>query len=241
MSDTASDLASGDLSEARIAAALRATELFRDLPDAAVDAVAAAAVEKRVRAGEAVFTVGQHDGAEFHLVVKGRVRVAKPGDGGEMLIERFVEGSLFGLAGAVADWTSPADHQATMTAEIDTEIACIDAAAFREVIAQRPSLARTLMLHFARAVAAGPSLHRDDGAPERRIFAALLKEVERDPLSGDWKVPRMPKHRELAERAGADESTVANAVARLINDGAARRDYPGLVIVDMARLNRLAS
>jgi hypothetical protein len=51
----------------------------------------------------------------------------------------------------------------------------------------------------------------------------------------------MPKHRELAERAGADEAAAASAVAQLIQQGVARREYPGLVIADMAGLARLAS
>ncbi len=50
----------------------------------------------------------------------------------------------------------------------------------------------------------------------------------------------MPKHRELADEAGVEEALTAGAVASLIQQGVARRDYPGLVINDMARLNELA-
>ena len=50
----------------------------------------------------------------------------------------------------------------------------------------------------------------------------------------------MPKHRELAERAGVEEAEAASAVAALIQDGVARRDYPALVINDIRRLSDLA-
>ena len=78
-----------------------------------------------------------------------------------------------------------------------------------------------------------------ESSPERRIFAALLEYVERDAVNGDWRISRMPKHRELAEKAGVDEAATAGAIAQLIQDGVARRDYPGLVIEDMAQLSRL--
>ena len=69
----------------------------------------------------------------------------------------------------------------------------------------------------------------------------LLECVARDPLSGVWRIEKMPKHRELADRAGVDEASAAGAVASLIQEGVAQRDYPGLVINDMSRLNTLAS
>ena len=60
-------------------------------------------------------------------------------------------------------------------------------------------------------------------------------------MSGGFCIKRMPKHRELADEAGVEESFAANAVATLIQEGVARREYPGLLIDDMSRLNQLAS
>lgn len=222
-------------------AALSAAPLFADLPAAALKSIAAAALEKRIRAGETLFTVGQYDGQEFYLVVSGRLKVARASDKGAMLIERASAGDFFGLAAAVAGAAEDSAQTATMTADEDSHVICIESASFRAVVAQRPSLAKSLMQHFAAALVAAPKWREEDTAPERRIFAALMEHVERDAQSGEWRVARMPRHRELAEKAGTDEADVAAAVAKLIQEGGAKRDYPGLVIVDIQNLSRLAS
>ena len=158
-----------------------------------------------------------------------------------MVIERLNPGQVFGLAAAVAAAEDSAGA-VTMTAEEDTSLVAIDAAAFRELVAQRPTLTRALMQHFARALSGAPLASvAADLSPERRVFAALLEFIERDAVRGDWRIPKMPKHRELAERADVEESIAAAAVAQLIQDNIARRDYPGLVIENMTQLNRLAS
>jgi hypothetical protein len=77
-------------------------------------------------------------------------------------------------------------------------------------------------------------------APQQRIFAELLKFVARNGLSGEGRIERMPKHRELADAAGVEEAEAAGAVAALIQEGVARREYPGLVICDCDRLSKLA-
>lgn len=238
---TGAATAVGGNGNAQTAGALRAAAPFRDLPDAVFGAIVELAVVRNVRAGETVFTIGQYDGHEFYFVASGELKCARFDDGGEMLLQKIGRHEFFGLAAAVADAPRAEDESATLTAEAESTILCIEASAFRDVVAHRPSLSRALMLHFAREQAVASKSAVSSGAPERRIFAALLAMVERDAVSGEFRVARMPKHREIAEKAGAEEGAVANAVARLIQEGAARRDYPGLVIADMARLNRLAS
>lgn len=231
--------AQSDEREARDA--LLAAPLFRDLPSAVAAAVAAVSSVRRLRAGETLLTVGQHDGSEFYCVASGAMKVSRPAADGEMVIERILPGEFYGLAAAVCEKAREDEEAATIAADPDSTVVCVDAAAFRDVVAHRPSLTRALMLHFAAGLVAAARGGAADGAPERRIFAALLGHAEREPGTGVWRIARMPKHRELAERAGADEAAVAAAVARLIQDGVARRDYPGLVVADMARLTRLAS
>ena len=64
--------------------------------------------------------------------------------------------------------------------------------------------------------------------------------MSRDLVSGAWRIEKMPKHREVAQLAGVDEADAASAIAYVIQEGVARRDYPGLIIDDIARLNHLA-
>jgi CRP-like cAMP-binding protein len=127
----------------------------------------------------------------------------------------------------------------SITAERDSVIVAVDSLVLRETAAQRPSLTRNLMEYFARRLLRGAT-PTDEGSHERRVYAALSSYIERDAVSAEWRIPRMPKHRELAERADVDEADAASAVARLIQSGVARRDYPGLIIDDISQLNRLA-
>jgi CRP-like cAMP-binding protein len=221
---------------------LKTVAPFNNLPDAVLEAISDIAERRDYLAGEVVFALGQFDGGEFFLVKSGQVRAARAdADSGAMLVEDFTTGQLFGLAEAVASDENPRAEGLTLTVEEDVELIAIDAAAFRAIISQRPSLTRGLMQYFAAALVRASTPQPAESSAERRVFAALMGYVERDAISGDWRVPKMPKHRELAEKAGADEAAAASAVAQLIQQGVARREYPGLVISDMAGLTRLAS
>lgn len=228
--------------EPDLSAQLSRAEPFADLPPAALKSISDISRSRRYAAGEPVFALGQHDGADFYFVASGRLRAATPDPaGGAMIFDEISEGQFFGLADAVAGDGASRAEMSTLTVEADAEVLSIDAALFRQVVAQRPSLTRNLMHHFARALAqaashSGPA----ETSPERRVFAALMRRVERDAVTGVWRVGKMPKHREISDESGVDEHVAAAAVALLIQDGVARREYPGLVIDDMARFARLA-
>ena len=106
----------------------------------------------------------------------------------------------------------------------------------------RPSLMRNIANYFANSLSAlrfkSPAMEQPS---EEQVFAALLEFVERDEVSGQWRIPKMPKHRELAHRAGVDEAVAAEAVATLIQDNVALRDYPGLIVTNMNELEKLAN
>lgn len=221
---------------------LKTVAPFNTLPDAVLEAVSEISELRSYLAGEVVFALGQFDGSEFFLVRSGRLRAScADAESGSMLFEDFGKGQLFGLAEAVASDENPRAGALTLAVEEDADLIAIDAAGFRAIVGQRPSLTRSLMQYFAAALVRASSPAPAESSAERRVFAALIEYVERDAVSGDWRVPKMPKHRELAEKAGADETAAASAVAQLIQQGVARRDYPGLVIADMAGLTRLAS
>lgn len=75
--------------------------------------------------------------------------------------------------------------------------------------------------------------HRD-----LRIYRHLISLAERD---GEKSVIReMPRHSQLAEQCGVTDRDAAAAVALLIEKGIVRRDYPSLVIEDMAALRASA-
>lgn len=215
---------------------------FQDLPEAVLSLLCEHSERRSYGAGQTVFSLGQYDGGEFLVVLAGAMRVSiADGETGAMLIENVRENGIFGLEIALAEPDPELFQQIAVTAENDCDLIVIDAAEFKTLAAGRPSLMRNIAIYLSELLvvqrfrAVTPQT-----APEQRIYAALIECVSRDPLSGLWRIEKMPKHRELADRAGADETAAASAVAVLIQEGVAQRDYPGLIVNDMARLNQLA-
>lgn len=224
-----------------VIAALKSAAPFGELAPGVLEQLASACALRDYAAAETIYAAGQYDAADVLIVRSGRLRASQiEPSTGAMIVEEFAEGEIFGLAAAAAD-VDPARLSAmTLTAEIDSNVAVLESEALRAVLSQRPTLAKVLMTHFARALLGGSKITNEESTPERRVYAALIKLVERDAVRAEWRIAKMPKHRELAELAGVDEATSASAIAKLIQSAAARRDYPGLVIDDMAALNRLA-
>ncbi len=216
---------------------------FADLPDAAMKAIEDIAETRTLAPGETLFALGQYDGGQFFVVRSGALKIsyADP-HSGAMVIEKAPARAVYGLAAAVHGEPHASHAAVTIGCDEATEIVEINAEEFRSVIAQRPSLTRVLMQHFAKMlVEATSATEADDASPERSVYAALISYVERDAISGAWRIARMPRHRELAERAGVEEMVAANAIAHIIQEGVARRDYPGLIVDDIGELHRLAS
>ena len=224
-----------------VIAALKSASPFSELAPGVLEQLGAACSMRDYAAGETIYAMGQYDAADTLIVKSGKLRASQVDPAtGAMIVEDFVEGDIFGLAAAAAD-VDPARFSAmTLSTEKDATVAVLDSEALRTILSQRPTLAKVLMTHFARALLGAGKLAGEESTPERRVYAALIKLVERDAVRAVWHIAKMPKHRELAELADVDEATSAAAIARLIQSGAARRDYPGLVIDDMAALNRLA-
>ncbi|MFZ5618417.1 MAG: Crp/Fnr family transcriptional regulator [Pseudomonadota bacterium] len=223
------------------AEAISSTQPFHDISGEAVAALAEAASVKSYAAGATVFAMGQYDGSEFLIVRSGRLKVSHAdAKTGAMLFENVQAGEMFGLAIAAAGGDAARLAGVSLSAERDSEIVAVDAEVLRDLAGTRPSLARNLMLYFARQLSGEARPAAEESSPERRVYAALAAYVERDAVNADWRIPRMPKHRELADRADVEETHAASAVAKLIQSGVARRNYPGLIIDDIAQLNRLA-
>lgn len=229
-----------DDADAVAAAAISEAAPFHDLPDQVIGSLAEASSVRRYLEGETVFAMGQFDGSEFLIVRSGKLKATHADqNSGSMLIEHVSAGDVFGLPFAVLGDDLRAPAGVSLTADRDCEIVAVDAATLRLVASQRPSLTRNLMLHFAQKLL-GKERAPEESSPERRVYAALSTLIERDAVTAEWRIAKMPKHRELADRAGVDEADAANAVAKLIQSGVARRNYPGLVIVEIAQLNRLS-
>jgi len=221
---------------------LEAAPLFEGLPRKVVENLRENCERRRYSAGHTVFSMGQYDGDEFLIVLSGALQLnIVDAENGEMVIERFGPGAVFGLEAAFSDEIDAICPRVAVTAADEAQVLAIEMEPFRKLAAARPSLMRNIARCLARdAAALRFNRQAPQTPPEQRVFAALMEFVERAPASGEWRIEKMPKHRELAERAGVEEAEAASAVAALIQDGVARRDYPALVVNDIRRLNTLA-
>jgi len=222
---------------------LAGISLFQDLPAAVRQALSDSADQRTYSAGQTVFSVGQYDGAEFYVVLSGRLKITiTDSENGAMIIEEFGANSIFGLELSLCEGNAGVAQQMSVTAEEDLQLIAVDAESFRALAGQRPSLMRKVALFLSAELATVRFKSTAVlSAPEQRVFAALLQFVERDAVSGAWRIQKMPKHRELADLAGVEEALAASAVAALIQEEVAQRDYPGMIINDLNRLNQLAS
>ena len=222
--------------------ALQRAPLFRDLPPVVLKRLRESSERRHYEAGQTVFSLGQYDGSEFFVILSGLLRLnIVHADSGEMVIEDFEARSIFGLEAALCEESEDICRSLAVSAHQDLEVLALDMDSFRKLAGARPSLMRNIAGYLAReTVSLRYKTPPAKAAPEQRVFAALLDFVEHEPSSGAWRIERMPKHRELAEIAGVDEPLAAGAVASLIQGGVAQRDYPGLIINDIRRLNELS-
>ncbi len=233
----------GDEDIARIIGRLKEAAPFQELPETVLTTIAEISDIRTYADNETIAAMGQFDASEFFLVLAGALKACRVDpESGAMVFEEKPGDSLFGLAEALTGDAQTGVDSISLTAQTDTEILAIDAETFRQIVAQRPTLTRNLMLYFANLVASGAlRAVSAEASPEQRVYSALLEFVELAGPAGPWQVEKMPKHRELAERAGVDESLAAQAIATIIQDGVARRNYPGLIVDDIDRLKTLAA
>lgn len=223
--------------------ALTTFSVFQDLSDAVIDVISKNSDRRNYDEGHTVFTAGQFDASEFYLILSGRLRLSLvDAETGAMIIEELGEGTIFGLELSLDETAPDFCDRFSATAEEALSMIAIDAEQFRALASQRPSLMRNIATYVAKQLSAVRfDPEHTETAPHQRVYAALLHFVERDAMTGQWRIERMPKHRELADKAGVEEVVTADAVASLIQEGVAQRDYPGMVINDISRLNELAS
>lgn len=193
--------------------------------------------------GETIASIGQRDLTEFLVILEGGVTVSRLDEGSNaMVFESHEAGDALGLAAAICGENGALEDSKTVIARSRTRIAAIDGRAFWSLARSTPALMERLALTFARALTERDATAvAPEGAAERAVYSALIKLCEPHGPERLWRIARLPRHRELAEIALSDEETAARAIARLIQDGIARRSYPALDIIDFDALRRLAN
>ena len=227
-----SDPEAGSDARADARGALSGIGAFAAVGGGTLDKLAAASVVDEYAPGETVFTMGQADDA-LYVVLRGEGRLTKAGgERGDISVETVEAGAWVGLIPFALEDGSMGT--AALQAIGVMSLLCIDAQSLREAAAEEAALALGLMRLCAKAARSRKGV-MDPGA---RVFRTLLGLVRKTP--GGAAIPEMPRHAALAEAAGVTDVEAAGAVADLIARGIAKRDYPGLAILDAAALHRAA-
>ena len=213
-----------------IGARLGEIAIFADLSARAKTRLAAACRSCVLAAGETSNALEQ--GGAIIFVLEGRIRSSALADG-LISFQDHDAGDEAGLALAIAG--QPIPGRALLALETATLlIAPAEAvlAALQSSATAALAVARSFAVRLMGSVAIEPG-------PLQLVFRDLLR-AARPTGESRWTLDPMPRHRELAARAGVSEESAAAAIAHLVRLGVARRRYPALDIEDREALQRLA-
>ncbi|HUD52977.1 cyclic nucleotide-binding domain-containing protein [Parvibaculum sp.] len=233
------------------ARSLRGIRILGDLEPKELALLAAECDWRSYARNDVVFSAGQGGTlGEVVFVVSGAIRLARPtGPNGRISYVDIQAGGQFGETGILG----LDDDDLTAIARDDTLLALLPEARFSELLGRQESVSRALLCQYAkllraREAAAGTAEDTRPGSTgAQRVYAELLALAEpRGPAQGATGeaqgglfVPRLPRHRELADRLSTTEEVVAAAIAELVRLDIAERDYPGLRIKNEASLRGL--
>lgn len=177
--------------------------------------------------------------AAVGFVAHGTVRVSSPPDRhGDVAYQDVHAGGLIGHLEALAGEVP----RLSAVAQSNVRLYVTSAEAFETTLENNPALALVILRSMADdTMAQKPRTPPRPDESSHRLYAELLRMAEAGACdSGTLLISRLPRHRELADWTGLDESAVAAALANLVKSGCAERRYPGLVILDGDRLRHLA-
>ncbi|MEQ8299356.1 MAG: Crp/Fnr family transcriptional regulator [Parvibaculaceae bacterium] len=180
------------------------------------------------------------DGVTF--VVSGGVRLARSvGDGGRVVYTDVNAGGQFGEMSTFG----VAETDLTVVAREEGLVASLSEARFLDLLSREESVSRSLLCQYARLLREREVSGLREGAPAvegtgaQRVYGELLALAEPH-KNGDGqeclRIAKLPRHRELAARLDTTEEVVARAIADLVREGIAVRDYPGLIVGDRTAL-----
>ncbi len=183
----------------------------------------------RLAAGETSNAAESEGMALF--VTAGAIRASWLVDG-RIAFQDVAAGGAFGLIDALLDRTP---HPVSLLAICDCDVIVMPAATALGAIKSSAPAAMALATHLARTL----EIASTGADPLQLVYRDILRAAK--PMGeARWTIDPMPRHRDLAQRAGVGEEEAAAAVANLVRLGVARRRYPALDIEDREALRALS-
>jgi CRP-like cAMP-binding protein len=215
-------------------------ELFRELPAAALDAVAAAARVRQFPKDFLIFSQGD-EGARAHAVIEGGVRIAQSGSDGAQAVMRFIgPGEMFGTVALFTDGRYPAD---AITVS-ETLEASWSEAELRELIARYPQIAINVIRIIGMRLQDVQNRVRELATQraERRVAYALLRLANQAGLgTAEGMTIRFPlRRKDVADISGTTLHTASRILTAWEKAGLLVTRNQRLTIRHPAELLRIA-
>ena len=212
-------------------------EIFRDLPQAERDRLAARFRWSRYGANEQIISHQDHS-TDVFLVLQGEVRVVIYSLAGKEVTFRDIkEGQYFGELAAI----DGLPRSASIFALRESVIASMSADMFWEVLRIYPEATARLLKDLAGSVRALTDrvFEFTALAVNNRIHAELLR-LALDHMTGEniAEIRPAPTHADIASRISTHREAVTRELGRLARAGIVRRRTGALVIEDVERLKR---
>jgi len=210
------------LRQTAIAAILRQTHLFANLPSEDMASVVECCVTKNLQKGEVLFREGQNSEG-FYIVQSGAINVYRiTPDGREQIICIFNPPDTFAEVTMATTETYPADAVALEP----SQVILVKKNRFRELILQKPQLSlqmiASMSLHLKHLV---QSIQDIKGRQiEYRLADWLLKQAP-EPVHGKPVKFRLPVPKKvLAGQLGVTSETLSRTFAKFRNEALIRID-----------------
>jgi CRP-like cAMP-binding protein len=211
--------------------------LFAGMPDDEISRLDRACRYRRFAPEEPIL---ERDavGGDVYFLLAGRVRVVVyAASGREVAFDELTEGAYFGEMAAL----DGKPRSASAVAVRETFLALLPRQAFLDIVGNHPEVALRVIRKLTGIVrAANDRIVELSTLPAHdRVQAELLRRA-RAQMTGDniARIRPIPLHSDIGCRIGATRETVARVMSDLARDHLLSRTEGGLVIHDVARLER---
>jgi CRP-like cAMP-binding protein len=214
---------------------LQGCKLFSPVPAGSFQKLAALAVIRHFRKGQAIFRENDPCPGVF-VVGSGMVRVFKTGAGGkEHVLHMVGPGDTFAEVAAIGGFALPASAEAVSK----TTCAVLPTEPFRRLLGDDPQLAQGMLLGLTLWVRHLVNLMEDIVLRDATgRLARFLLEAQRD-TAGLVKLPGLKRH--VASHLNLTSETLSRTLRRLIDAGMiAERQKNRVELIDLKALRRVA-
>lgn len=221
-------------------AALRRTQIFGELDEPQLLALAGRATERRLSHGEVLFVAGD-EARGLYVVVEGAVRAFRESvDGREQVIHVERAGATIAEVPVFDEGTYPS----TVSAEEDSILLFIDKREVRRLCFEHPQIALAALkllagkLRKCAELVEALSLHEVDQRLARLLLAEALRQGVRE--GSRIAVDLVLTNQQIASRIGTVREVVSRALARLQQNDLIRVEGRRVYIADEEALKSYA-